>query len=639
MSAGVLTIQRQGLTPDLQQYLDVAGVIFIIIRSDHTISLINKKGCEVLGYPEEEIIGKNWFDCFLPERVKTEVTSVFEKLMAGEVTSVEYIENQVLTRTGEERTIVWHNTILTDEEGNIVGTLSSGEDITPRKAAEDKLQKSRDELEMRVADRTRELRKMNAALKSEITERRRTEEALRESLEKWRLLVCNIPEFVITISRNGTIGAINRTTSGNSVDETIGKDIFHHINPKYRQTVRQTIEQVFESGEPGTYEILGVGPDGPDTAWYRTRVVPMRRGKEVMAATMICTDITQEKKIRNELIESSETYETLLKTSPDTVIVSDLKGNIIETSQQAVHMFGYDSAEELHAQHGFGIIAPEHRQRAITNIKHFPKKGPSRNLEYHFLKKDGTRFTGEVNSTLVRDADGNPKGIITNIRDITDRKRLEKEIMEASSNEKRRIGQDLHDGLGQHLTGIALHMKALEQKLADGVPEEAALAGKILHLVSQAITQTRGLARGLCPVGLEEDGIASALQEMSSNVKEIFGIPCSFRHTRGTSISDNLVATNLYHIASEAVTNAVRHGKPSRISISLSDGNGRITLSVKDNGRGFTGTDEQMQGLGIRIMQYRSNLIDGTLEITRGQNGGTIVSCAFPSPAPRKTAI
>lgn len=638
MSAGVLTLKNHGLTPGLQQYLDVAGVIFIIIRADQTIALINKKGYEVLEYPEEEIIGKNWFDHFLPERVKAEVKSVFEKLLAGEVASVEYVENQVLTRSGEEKTVAWHNTILIDEEGRIVGTLSSGEDITQSKRAKEELQKVREELERRVELRTLELRNMNTVLQSEITERRQMEEALRESLEKWRLLVCNIPEFVLTISRNGTIEAINRTISGNSVDETIGKNIYQHINPKYHHTVRYTIEKVFETGDPGTYEILGTGAEGPDTAWYRTRVVPIRRGEQVTAASMICTNITQEKKILHDLIESAETYETLLKTSPDAVIVSDLKGNIIETSEQAVQMFGYDSAEELYAQHGFTIIAPEHRQRAITHIQDFPKKGTSRNLEYNFLKKDGTCFLGEVNSTLVRDADGNPKGIITNIRDITGRKRLEKEIMEVSSSQKRRIGQDLHDGLGQHLTGIAFHVKALEQKLAARAPEEAALADKILQLVGQAITQTRGLARGLCPVGLEQDGIASALKEMSTSVKDIFGVNCSFRGTRGISISDNLVATNLYHIASEAVTNAIRHGKPSRISIALSDGNGRITLTVKDNGNGFTGTPGTNNGLGIRIMQYRANLIDGTLRIKGDEKGGTVVTCSLPDPGRRQTS-
>jgi PAS domain S-box-containing protein len=120
-----------------QKYLDVARVMFVAIDADQKVTLVNERGCEVLGYKEEEIVGKNWFDAFLPEGSSSEVKAVFEKLLAGEIEPVEYYENPVLTRSGEERVIAWHNTALTDEAGNIVGTISSGEDITERKILEE----------------------------------------------------------------------------------------------------------------------------------------------------------------------------------------------------------------------------------------------------------------------------------------------------------------------------------------------------------------------------------------------------------------------------------------------------------------------------------------------------------------------
>jgi PAS domain S-box-containing protein len=122
-----------------QKYLDVAGVIMIAIDSNEKIILVNKKGCEILGFTEEEIIGKNWFDSFIPERLRNEIKSVFNKLMAGDIEPVEYIENPVTTKSGEERIIAWHNTILTDKKGNIISALGSGEDITERKKAGEKL--------------------------------------------------------------------------------------------------------------------------------------------------------------------------------------------------------------------------------------------------------------------------------------------------------------------------------------------------------------------------------------------------------------------------------------------------------------------------------------------------------------------
>ena len=125
-----------------QKYLDVARVMLVALGTDQKVSLINRKGCEVLGYKEDEIIGKNWFDNFLAEKVRNEVKTVFDKLVAGETEPVEYFENPVLTKSGKERIVAWHNTILTDEQGNVIGTLSSGEDITERKQVAEQLQHS-----------------------------------------------------------------------------------------------------------------------------------------------------------------------------------------------------------------------------------------------------------------------------------------------------------------------------------------------------------------------------------------------------------------------------------------------------------------------------------------------------------------
>ncbi len=121
----------------VQSYLDIAGVIFLVVGSDQKVILINRKGCEVLGYEEKEIIGKNWFDHFLPERIRGEVKGIFLKIIADGTGHFEYVENPVLTKRGEERIIAWHNTVLRDESGKIIGSLSSGEDITERKRVEE----------------------------------------------------------------------------------------------------------------------------------------------------------------------------------------------------------------------------------------------------------------------------------------------------------------------------------------------------------------------------------------------------------------------------------------------------------------------------------------------------------------------
>lgn len=137
-----------------QKYLDVAGVMFVVIDADGKISLINKKGCEVLEYEEKEIIGKSWFDNFLPRNVCKETKLVFQQLMTGEIEPAEYHENPILTKSGEEKIIAWHNTVLKDKEGKIIGVLSSGEDITERKRAEEKLLEHQGQLKSLASELT-----------------------------------------------------------------------------------------------------------------------------------------------------------------------------------------------------------------------------------------------------------------------------------------------------------------------------------------------------------------------------------------------------------------------------------------------------------------------------------------------------
>ena len=160
-----------------QHLLDIVGVMLVALNTQGEVAFINKKGCQILGYLQEEIIGKSWFEHFLPEREKERVYTEFQRLMAGEIKPIEYYENSVLTKGGEEGLFAWHNTILKDDEGSIIGTFSSGEDITKRKQAEEALSKSRDELrnltvhleQVREEERTRIARDIHDELGQNLT--------------------------------------------------------------------------------------------------------------------------------------------------------------------------------------------------------------------------------------------------------------------------------------------------------------------------------------------------------------------------------------------------------------------------------------------------------------------------------------
>jgi len=225
-------------------------------------------------------------------------------------------------------------------------------------------------------------------------------------------------------------------------------------------------------------------------------------------------------------------------------------------------------------------------------------------------------------------------------------RQLEQRILDISEEERRRIGQDLHDGLGQQLTGVAFLSKALQQRLAaKGLPE-AADATSIARLVSESIGQTRALARGLAPVGLEHGDLAAALTQLASATSSVFGVECDCRCDEQVLLSNLAVATHLYRIAQEAVNNAIRHGKAARIVIGLevasSTGpDGRLRLWIEDDGIGIDSppgqlrrADDARDGLGLQIMSFRAKMIGAELQIRRRAGGGTIVTCSAPYPPP-----
>ena len=246
---------------------------------------------------------------------------------------------------------------------------------------------------------------------------------------------------------------------------------------------------------------------------------------------------------------------------------------------------------------------------------------------------------GEWRVGPVKDKNGRITHWLVILRDMTERRRLEKEILEISDREQRRIGQDLHDGLCQQLAGIELMSQALEHKIAARSKSDAARAGEIAGHVREAIRQTRLLARGLSPVALESEGLMSALQELASNTEKIFHVECRFESEPPVPVTEPVMVTHLFRIAQEAISNAIKHGKATRILIRLTLQHGRILLRIADNGAGFAEDAPRQKGMGLRIMRSRAGMIGGTLAVENNPEGGARITCAVTLAAqPRQPA-
>jgi signal transduction histidine kinase len=213
--------------------------------------------------------------------------------------------------------------------------------------------------------------------------------------------------------------------------------------------------------------------------------------------------------------------------------------------------------------------------------------------------------------------------------------RLERQIVNISEMEQRRIGQDLHDGICQHLAALSCAATSLRDDLEDlRLRAEATTAADLANQLREAIVQTRDLAHGLAPAHVSQVGLVLALELLAKNVSRLQGVRCTFTSSGQVIGCDEHTATNLYRIAQEAINNATRHGRALQIAVSLEANGPRLTLRIEDDGLGISSSGSS--GMGLAVMRYRARLSGGELQISRPPGGGTVVTCTAQIQQPER---
>jgi PAS domain S-box-containing protein len=337
------------------------------------------------------------------------------------------------------------------------------------------------------------------------------------------------------------------------------------------------------------------------------------------------TDITDRKAAESALLASEERLRAILDTAMDAIITIDQRGIIQSANAATERMFCYTAAELI--GHSVNMLMPApHRDEHDRHIARYLQTGQKHIIgttrEVEARRKDGSVFPTDLAVSEIKHLH-----LFTGVhRDLTERKRLERDVVETASLEQRRIGQDLHDSVAQELTALNL----LAGELAEAVRSDPAKASPLVEQMVQGLQRSRkelrSVMRGLLPVAVDSEGLMAALSDLADRTQQEGKVTCTFDCPEPVSVADNLTATHVYLIAQEAVHNAVKHAQARNVRISLV-ANGGLVLSVQDDGIGMPARPAGKPGLGLRIMHNRATIIGADLNFEPAEPTGTVVSC------------
>jgi len=357
-------------------------------------------------------------------------------------------------------------------------------------------------------------------------------------------------------------------------------------------------------------------------AAYQCSLLTVRKRSEIALA---------EKQLETE--NERALLRSMINANPDLIFIKNVRHQYILCNNAFEQLSGMNESDILGKNHEdvFGCeIDPfiaEMDSKILTLSSAIVRE------ELWIRYPDGKKVLIDLVKAPLKDSEDNIYGVIGLGRDITLRRELEAELIAMTEDQQRVIGQELHDGVGQKLVGLAFHAKLLEQQVS---PELTQAVSALANNVNEIIADIRNLARGLLPIELESNGLSAALESLAKNISSTFSITCLYEVKKEVLLNEQIKSLNLYRITQEALTNAIRHGEATEIIISLQGDAEKIVLSIKDNGCGFDVDQYQngtIKGIGLKSMQYRASLIRADLKFLQPEGGGFEVEVSLKTGA------
>jgi two-component system CheB/CheR fusion protein len=507
----------------------------------------------------------------------------------------------------------------------------------------------------------------------DITQRKQAEAAVLASEERFRTVADNVPQVIWTNEAGGVANYFNRRWyeySGLSEEESIGPGWQAIVHPEDAAASVDRWQRALAEGQVFDAEYRLRRKDGT-YRWFIGRNVPLRHDGEVLSWFGTATDIEDLKQAEAALHETQERFRLLVEGAQDyAMFLLDVDNQITFWSKGAERVFGWNEHEVLGRRADL-IFTPEDKAKGAVEheLDTALRDGSALDRRWH-LRKDGSRLWTDGIMTRLDHESGELRGFAKIARDATDQQRaeealhhakdemeqrvvertrellatnneleatmaqrqqLERELLEISEREKRRIGEDLHDLVCQELSATALYLKSSAKNLAQENPAVSDTLDEAAQTVNRNVGVARDLARGLQAVELTASGLKNALRDLAAQACENKGINCHFRCARGVRVPNDTVALHLYRVAQEAVTNAVKHSGAKNVLIHLDRNPTHTCVSVQDDGKGFVPGKRRKKGLGLHMMRYRANALGGELKIERRKSGGMDITCVIPS--------
>jgi len=459
----------------------------------------------------------------------------------------------------------------------------------------------------------------------DITEQKQVEEALRASKERFASFMEHLPGAAWMkdsrgryIYANGMAEKLFQITLGDLLGRSDDELFPPAVAARFKQNDRLAIRALNGVERVETFP----QQDGTHHSLLRTFPIFGRDGRPVLLGG-VAFDITERLRVEEALRESEQRFRLLVEAMPDFIFRLRGDGTILDfKAPKAADLSA--NASDLSGKVLQELVPERLVEPARYCLECALQTNDVHSFEFQFPLRDEMRdFEARLTACGANE-------VLAIVSDVTERKRLEEEVLEISARERRRFGHDLHDGLGQFLAGVAVKAGLLMDDLAAASSPHKPAAKELVRLIKSAVGQTRRLARGLDPIELEVSGLVPAIEKLARETEDLFHLRCDLHAAEPSLTVSKFVGLQLYRIVQEGVNNAIKHGHPQRIEIGLASEGTHIRLYIKDDGSGFRSDTPGRTGMGLRIMQYRAHVIGGVLKVVSHPGRGTEIHCLVP---------